>query len=435
MLQRFLFVFGFLLLALVAGWTWLDSQEKTPEPEPAPVIEASGRWHKLPPEDLEPSRLQEQREMVAQLEAIGYASGSVEAPSRSGVTLHEADRVSSGLNFFTSGHAPEAVLMDMQGRVVHRWRYELLDVWPDYPQEWLPGHSGFWRRAALLPNGDVVAIFEGMGIIQVDRDSKLVWANPIAAHHDLEVMANGEVWVLTRRVHIVPRIDPAEPVIEDFISLLGRDGKEKKRISILEAFERSEYNHLWSTPAEGGAPDLFHANTIEVLDGRAAKRVAAFARGNILISALTPSVIAVIDPKQQKVVWATKGDFERQHDPKITQSGKLLLFDNLGAGEHSRVLEFDPARPDQWSWSYTGTAEAPFFTETCGTAERLANGNTLIVESDGGRVFEVTEEKEVVWEFYNPNRAGPDGDYIATLFDVVRLPPDFPTHWIRDDPR
>ena len=37
-----------------------------------------------------------------------------------------------------------------------------------------------------------------------------------------------------------------------------------------------------------------------------------------------------------------------------------------------------------------------------GSAERLPNGNTFICESSSGRVFEVTSDCEVVWEYINP---------------------------------
>jgi hypothetical protein len=49
-----------------------------------------------------------------------------------------------------------------------------------------------------------------------------------------------------------------------------------------------------------------------------------------------------------------------------------------------------------------------------------------------GRAFEVTPEKEIVWEFYNTHRAGEHNELIATLFDVVRIPQDFPTDWLDD---
>ena len=75
-----------------------------------------------------------------------------------------------------------------------------------------------------------------------------------------------------------------------------------------------------------------------------------------------------------------------------------------------------------------------FHTQTCGTIQRLPNGNTLISESDSGRAFEVDSDGRIVWEFYNPARAGKDDAVIATLFEVVRMPPDFPIGWAREAP-
>jgi hypothetical protein len=81
------------------------------------------------------------------------------------------------------------------------------------------------------------------------------------------------------------------------------------------------------------------------------------------------------------------------------------------------------------SWEFTGSPEQPFYSATCGTAQRLPNGNTLITESDAGRAFEVTPGGDIVWEFSSPWRAGAAGELVATLFEVVRLPPEFDTSW------
>jgi len=420
-------------LVLLAAGLPACGREHTSEPDPAAATEQEeeipGRWRKLRPQRVDKNLSEEQRERIAQLEAIGYLSGSVEAPALAGVTLHDRERAYQGLNFYTSGHAPEAVLMDMDGRVLHRWRHDFLDIWPDYPKAWLHTGAGFWRRAYLYENGDILAIFEGMGIIKLDKDSNLLWASPVRAHHDLEVTPEGDIYVLTRKASVVPRIDPEKPILEDFISILDADGKEKKRVSLLESLEHSEFRDFGNTEP-GMMGDLFHTNTLALLDGRIAHELPAFAAGNVLTSLLVPDVIAVVDLEQEKVVWALKGSFKKQHDPKILASGHLLLFDNLGQRLRSRVLEFDPARPDDLVWEYVGSQEHPFFSFNCGTAERLPNGDTLITESDGGRAFEVTPEKEIVWEFYNPHRSGDDQELIATLFEVVRLPPDFPTDWV-----
>ena len=141
------------------------------------------------------------------------------------------------------------------------------------------------------------------------------------------------------------------------------------------------------------------------------------------------SAIAVVDLDSERVVWARKGGTRGQHDPKILDDGHLLLFDNRGTPGRSRVIEFDLVA-GRSVWQYRGSKEDPFFSKHLGTAQRLPNGNTLITESDSGRAFEVTPDHRTVWEFYNPHRAGENDRYIATIFELLRLPPEFPTEWI-----
>jgi hypothetical protein len=59
----------------------------------------------------------------------------------------------------------------------------------------------------------------------------------------------------------------------------------------------------------------------------------------------------------------------------------------------------------------------------------LPNGNVLITESDGGRLFEVTRAGEIVWNFVNPTRGGANGEMIAIAtwgqrIDPATLDPD-----------
>jgi hypothetical protein len=93
------------------------------------------------------------------------------------------------------------------------------------------------------------------------------------------------------------------------------------------------------------------------------------------------------------------------------------------------VVEFDPFS-QAIAWSYRGTPERPFYSETCGSNQRLPNGNTLVTESDNGRAFEVTSDGTIVWEYFNPHHAGPEGEYVATLFEVVRLLPSERPDWV-----
>jgi len=52
--------------------------------------------------------------------------------------------------------------------------------------------------------------------------------------------------------------------------------------------------------------------------------------------------------------------------------------------------------------------------------QRLPNGNTLICEADVGRIFEVTNCGEVVWE-YAPTWAS-SGMFMAAVYRAYRVP-------------
>ena len=117
-----------------------------------------------------------------------------------------------------------------------------------------------------------------------------------------------------------------------------------------------------------------------------------------------------------------------QHDPKWiggAEDLRLLVFNNGSGreGEFSSVeelaLPFDsekgferasgkPFGPAEPSWVHSDKGN--FYAAFISGAQRLPNGNTLICEGPKGRVFEVTTEGEVVWDFVNPvggeNRTG-----------------------------
>jgi hypothetical protein len=117
-----------------------------------------------------------------------------------------------------------------------------------------------------------------------------------------------------------------------------------------------------------------------------------------------------------------------QHDAQwipvgLPGAGHLLVFNNGGGrpdGSYSSVdevvlpvradgsYERKPGRaygPDKPIWSYTAANKVEFFAPLMSGAQRLPNGNTLICTGFSGTIFEVTPEKEIVWDFINPAKA------------------------------
>ena len=398
--------------------------------------QAQGRWHghgwmEVPPEK-ERGLTAEQRAEFAKLRSLGYLSGSSRAPVNTGVVIYDGQRTSDGLNFYTSGHLPSAELMDMAGNRLHEWRMGFADAWAAQPGDDPPGSikgAGYWRRAHLFENGDVLAIFEGLGLIKVDRYSNLLWARFGGFHHDMDVTDSGLIYVLTRTPRIIPAIHQTLPVLEDFVVILDGEGNELGRVSVLEALRSSDVPGLMDGLGEHG--DILHTNTVEVLDGRLAGRIPAFASGNVLVCIRELSVIAVLDLELRKVVWGMDGRWGKPHQSTVLDNGNLLIFDNRGNAARSQVIEFDPVT-FRAAWIYRGESPDDFYSWECGSNQRLENGNTLITESDRGKAFEVTPDGTIVWKYLNPMRAGDDLEFIATIFELVRLPSEFPLDWLGD---
>jgi len=216
-------------------------------------------------------------------------------------------------------------------------------------------------------------------------------------------------------------------------------------------------------PGRGGAGfDWLHVNSATYVgpnrwfdagDGR-------FAPNNVIISSRQANVLAIV-ARDGKVVWRLGPDFLEseatraigqiigQHHahfiPKgLPGAGNLLVFDNGGASgygqpsgiaptgtgvyarSNSRVLEIDPVTL-KLVWSYT--APGRFFSTNISGAQRLPNGNTLVTAGAGGRLFEVTTDGRIVWEYLNPLFVGAQGS--NAVYRSYRVPYD----WIPQLPR
>jgi outer membrane protein assembly factor BamB len=290
-----------------------------------------------------------------------------------------------------------------------------------------------WFDARLLPNGDLLATYDGIGdtpwgygLVRMDKDSRVVWKYLQRVHHTIDIAADGRIYALTHEVHFTtvdesPDLQP--PRIDGFVVVLSADGRELRKVSIIDSFLRSPYAGLLKTTLATVPGDPLHTNSVKFIGDQEAS-VLPFARaGQVLISVREIATLAVLDLEMQTIVWALRGPWLGQHDPDILPNGDILLFDNNGSygpGGPSRVIEFNP-NTLEIVWTYGGDDDHPLASTLRSQQQRLANGNTLITESDGGRIVEVTPDGDIVWEFVNPVRGGEAGDMIPVVSAGMRI--------------
>ena len=290
-----------------------------------------------------------------------------------GVTAYSAEKAYNGLTLYTSGHDQTALLVDMDGKLVHQWRQPFSSVWPDPPHIQRPVGDDFiyWRKAMAFPNGDLLAIYVadgdalwGYGLVKLDKDSNVIWRYPQRVHHDVEIGADGRVYTLTHRIlnkaiDEIPRFAP--PFMDDDVAILSAQGEEIKRISIMNAFVGTAFRGILDLIAVDRRGDHLHTNSLEVVTPAIAEAHPYARPGQILVSIRQISTLVLIDPGTEKVVWASRGPWLHQHDPDLLSNGKILLFDNLGHnvhGDHSKVIEFNPLNGEV-VWTYAGDKQRP----------------------------------------------------------------------------
>jgi hypothetical protein len=352
-----------------------------------------------------------------ELAATG-ALPSLDDAMRRHVVSGDASKAYQGVTLLTFRYSTSAYMVGMDGDVLHRWDMPFSKAFPHpaHINAPMPDENIYMFKALALPNGDLLALYHGngdtpygYGLAMMDKNSTPKWAYAAHAHHDFQVdPENGDIHVLVQEFvkTSLPGLDALDyPLLNDYVVTLSPDGVEKQRISIIEAFQGTPYELVLYRQPRTAPWDVLHTNTVAKLEPALAAKFPMFKAGQFLLSMRNLDTIAVLDPETQKIVWAQKGPWTAQHDAKFLDNGHILLLDNQGhfaRGQRwSRVIEFDPTTSGV-PWSYTGGHRNAFFTDSYGRVQRLPNGNTLVADAASARVFEVTPEGTIAWNYRMP---------------------------------
>ena len=323
--------------------------------------------------------------------------------AHTGLTGLDPERACPGYTLYTPMLGDGTVyLLDLQGNEVHTWK--------------LPHPPGLWGY--LLPNGNLFymaklrdetwerfpawQVFKGGLLLEVDWQGRVVWEHRAhEQHHDARrTPSGGAIYLTVEPVpnEIATRVKGGIPTPEhpdmwaDRIIEIDAGGRT--------VWEWHAYEHLDPEQDIIAPTDLreewSHGNTVVPLDG-----------SRVLVSFRNISTVGIIDKRTGKFLWKLGWDMlAQQHDPSPLPNGNILIFNNgTRRRSHplvfSEVIEVNPAT-NRVVWRYRDSPFYNFYSPYISGAQRLPNGNTLITEGNFGRMFEVTPERQVVWEYINP---------------------------------
>jgi outer membrane protein assembly factor BamB len=378
---------------------------------------------------------------------LAFAGHAWCAPSQflTGLTVHKPDKVQPGITLYCIRGLNKIFALDQQGNEIHTWT--------------LPGISA---NVKALPKGHVLLFANSGGdrlnldsdvLREYDWDGQLVWEFPLpegflSFHHDFQRLQNGNTLILGAKLRTTGSI-PRE-VRDNIILEVDSEKNIVWQWSVLDHFEQlglsEDAKNIIVNQMDG--KDIFHTNSMQALPpNRFEREDGRFRRGNLLISQRNTNLVFIIDRTTGDIVWRSEKDTIGQHHasmipPNFIGSGNLILFDNGGYGGYptvyrlySRISEFNPVTGKK-AWNYTGFSSdqrpaISFFSVYRGGVQRLRNGNTLITEADWGRIFEVTKNGEIVWEYICPYFRYLEGNlsngYTNLIYRAYRVAPDWQT--------
>jgi hypothetical protein len=355
-----------------------------------------------------------------------------------GVTVYDPKRAYNGYTLYTAAGSSYAVLINMQGKVVHRWSLPYSKLWQKNPEgrQAQPDKLIYWTKAVMTPNGDLIATYIaagdtpwGYGLVKLDANPNVIWKYHGATNHDIDITPDGRVLTISNQ--FTDERYPGFPIftkphLEDFLVVLdGKTGKQLRKISLADAFYHSRYRPLmavipsFQNERSYHLEDPLHTNNVQYIGPRLAKAFAP-AQGHadqVLVSFRTPGTVELLDLKSGKITWMTRGYWFGQHSPRVMTNGNLVMFDNYGhyqPGNASRILQINP-KTLGIVWRYHGTKAHPLYSHIRSEIQPLPNGDFLVTESDGGRLFELTPQKKIVWQFIVPVRGGAHDQYSPVI--------------------
>jgi hypothetical protein len=169
-----------------------------------------------------------------------------------------------------------------------------------------------------------------------------------------------------------------------------------------------------------------HLNSIDVLKKDQLQMGPAFKKGNLLVTSLLTHALFIVDRSSKEITWQFKEEryFRGVHSAQFMEDGRIVYFHNGDLGSEAPYSEIRVLNPKtkRFDWVYKSQFPHRFSAWHFGHVQALANGNFLVTDNPKGEghAFEITPDKEIVWEWVN-SRRNSQGRRNET-YQVLRFP-------------
>jgi hypothetical protein len=328
-------------------------------------------------------------------------------------------------SFDFQGFAHGALLLDSEGRLLHAWR-----IHEDSVADPRGDTHKFPHGFVVLPDASIIFSYDGgVSLQRFGACGEVLWTLEGRYHHLLSLdESTSSVWAMITPEpddregedaalrHGIQRIAVADGSIERAFTVRDIiEANPQTDVLGLRQLEETEDGYSWDS-------DPLHHNDVEPLPSALAELFPMFDAGDLLISFRSIDLVLVLDPETLRIKWYSIGQTRRQHDPDWGRDGRISVFDNNMHRGWSRIVRLDPGADRAADTALAGE-DYDFYTWIRGNHQVTPSGSTLVTSPQQGRVFEVDEDGEVVFEFIN--RYADSNDQRFSVSNAVRLPRDY----------
>jgi hypothetical protein len=258
----------------------------------------------------------------------------------------------------------------------------------------------------LTPTGGVISQ-HASPLVSIDRCSKIEWTIDGIFHHAIERDAGGNYWVGYR----YPK--SAQPNVskqfhDEALAQVSPSGKLLRLISVRGIL--SDNNLLRLIDTYGYTDDPYHLNDIEpaLVDGKFWKA------GDLFLSFRNFSGLVLFRPATGRVIWLRQGLTLAQHDIQILDDHRIAVFDNNArpgwprfvVDGSNRIMIYDFI-DNKISYPFDAVlAKEKVETPAQGRQIILANGDTVIEETEHGRILRLAPDGTVRWRYISAQADG-----------------------------
>jgi hypothetical protein len=304
----------------------------------------------------------------------------------------------------TSGDGPRARVIDETGAVVYAWEVNWMDVWPEISAQG-PG-TRYLRRAWVLDDGDLLVLFEGVGVARLDRKGAVRWATHNGATGDGQVHDGTRLTVFARSV--------GDHELRTELQILDVDSGQVLRRHLLNQSLRDANLSLPTGPDPVGASGLSPAPP----DNAGRTRWLLSLRGAGQLVLFTPETgQADLVPTPDGVrpahaLWRNDNELDLLHAP-IDSTGQPALW-RFSDGDWHRIQDL------------------PQSGSGAGRLVALAEGGTLLTDTADATVTAWSKDHAILWRWRVPWRTR-SGRQVAAVFQAEPLAVQSPP-WLAETP-